>query len=433
MRTFFHRLGKCLFGLVKISLGALFSQLVLGALLLAGWTAQILQRSIYLTWWKQSSCRSEKSFQRFLHDAGKSNYAKRLPDWFLSDDPTGAHQKGRIRRKVSEAFRLTLQRISIGLTLTFHSFLVTSPGLMIIGAGWYAGWQNSFNKGYEHAAIGPLISILGMLLLVPVLIYLPLAQASLISKGRWKAFYDLPYLRKIHRLSLFPAGLAGLWGLLFFFILNAGVMVANSAEINEKAASLPTHEVVGFIKRYYLFWGFPFVLMLGYYRHLCGRVYALGVLRALKSGSITEDELDEGEWKILNDLRLLQNPANQTTGRWFRMFQNLTQKTLRIMSTSFLVGISFLMIVVIMVTQFWHFRGLWGWLHQPMLGLPWFQFVPNSIRHPSQPLLIAGLILLIGWGMLRISRKLRKGDRDQEGFAQSQRSKNSKEGGVEQS
>ena len=64
---------------------------------------------------------------------------------------------------------------------------------------WWGGWQNSFHKGYEQAWVGPVVGLLGIGLFLPVMTYVPLAQARQAATGSWRAFWDLSLIRRLAR------------------------------------------------------------------------------------------------------------------------------------------------------------------------------------------------------------------------------------------
>jgi hypothetical protein len=110
------------------------------------------------------------------------------PGWVLG--PRGAGRVVRlfgglganIRAGVSAALALA------GLTLPFT--------LLWLGA-WWAGWENSFNKGYEQAAVGPSVFLAGTALSLPLIAFLPLALAHAAVEGRAAAAFELRRLRAV--------------------------------------------------------------------------------------------------------------------------------------------------------------------------------------------------------------------------------------------
>src|SRR2546429_8683233 len=79
---------------------------------------------------------------------------------------------------------------------------------------WYDGWNNSFNKGYEQFSVGPGVSVLGILLFITAMLYVPMAQARQAVTGNWRCFYQFRLIRTLVRRRWFACfGLAALYAL----------------------------------------------------------------------------------------------------------------------------------------------------------------------------------------------------------------------------
>jgi hypothetical protein len=70
-----------------------------------------------------------------------------------------------------------------------------------LALAWYAGWQNSFAKGYENAAIGPALFLPLMLVAALALAHLPLALAHMAVERRIGAAFELRRLRALAAAS----------------------------------------------------------------------------------------------------------------------------------------------------------------------------------------------------------------------------------------
>jgi len=56
--------------------------------------------------------------------------------------------------------------VRLGVQSVFNTWLLTLPACVLMLFGWYDGWNNSFNKGYEQFLVAPGISWLGMMLFI---------------------------------------------------------------------------------------------------------------------------------------------------------------------------------------------------------------------------------------------------------------------------
>ena len=92
-----------------------------------------------------------------------------------------------------------------GLAANIQTGLVTAAGLAaltlpftVLWAGaWWAGWENSFNKGYEQSGVGPVIWLLGAAMAAPVLAHLPMALAHAAFERRFGAFFEWRRIRSV--------------------------------------------------------------------------------------------------------------------------------------------------------------------------------------------------------------------------------------------
>lgn len=92
---------------------------------------------------------------------------------------------------MADNFRLGLSSL---LTLALGTFPFTLLWLF----SWWGGWENSFNKGYEQAWVGPALGLLGVAIALPLLTRLPMALAHQAAEGRISAFFAF---RKVRRLT----------------------------------------------------------------------------------------------------------------------------------------------------------------------------------------------------------------------------------------
>ena len=72
---------------------------------------------------------------------------------------------------------------------------VTLPLMVLWLLSWWGGWENSFNKGYEQAWVGPVIGVGGDGLIILAMTYVPLAQARQATEGTWRSFFDYRLVR----------------------------------------------------------------------------------------------------------------------------------------------------------------------------------------------------------------------------------------------
>jgi hypothetical protein len=110
------------------------------------------------------------------------------PGWVLG--PRGA---GRI----AGAFGGLAANIRDGLRTLIGLALLTLPFTTLWLGAWWAGWENSFNKGYEQAAIGPLVWFGATAYALLILPHLPFALAHAARAQSLSAFTHWRSIRQM--------------------------------------------------------------------------------------------------------------------------------------------------------------------------------------------------------------------------------------------
>jgi hypothetical protein len=121
-----------------------------------------------------------------------------MPGWLMGPPGAGLVTRalGGLGANIREGAR-TLAGLAM-LTLPFTA--------LWLGA-WWAGWENSFNKGYEQAAIGPAVWLGATIPALLILAHLPLALAHAAREGRLGAFAEWRAIRRMRA----AAGWRGAW------------------------------------------------------------------------------------------------------------------------------------------------------------------------------------------------------------------------------
>lgn len=123
-------------------------------------------------------------------------------------------------------------RLLGGFAANIRNGVITAAGLAALSlpftvlwlGAWWAGWENSFNKGYEQAAVGPAVWFLGTLVALPILAHLPVALAHAAAERRFAAFFEWRRIRSIVASSGWRVASLALMSVVFcvpFFGLRA--------------------------------------------------------------------------------------------------------------------------------------------------------------------------------------------------------------------
>src|SRR5438093_451727 len=406
MRRAPSRLRRFLFAPLKFLLGMVSCQSILGSLAVVGWTYRFMQRTVLKQWWEQSGLTGTvPSFPDLVASDSRTRDHLHWPNWFLAQNfretirrSPGVNRGRHALTLLKALFTSLWTNVRIGVQGIFNTWVLTLPGCILWLFAWYAGWQNSFNKGYEQAWIGPTIGFLGIVLFIAAMLYLPIAQARQAVTGDWRRFYDFRLVWTIVRRRR-PAGLglAMLYSLCSIPIMVLIFVPSFFQQINPALNEVTTDDVpkiVGALRTHF-FWSalvaFPaFVLV----RFVAARIYGSALLKAVQSGAIAEDALSESEWQALHRLGLLQiQPARQR----HPVVRAIAWAGTRAGRITFGIATSlvwFTFVAQIFIAQFFKYHvGPTLWLNHPLVQLPWLLHLPAWIKNPWGEILLVALVV----------------------------------------
>ncbi len=342
------------------------------AILFAGWTYRLVQR------------RTHKLWATLL--GREPDNRRPLPRWFLSErfgKPLSATKGTAFRFRVAGIVRVLFgslgTNLKTGFLITFNSFLVTLPGGLIMMFSWYSGWDNSFNKGYEQAEIGPLWGLLGIFLFMAAMTYIPIAQARQAITGSTRAFWSSRKVRDVIRARpvtcLALSGGYTFLGAIFMVAVIALAFVGNGDSFEEKSSA----EIISYLNLYYFFWA-AFFIVPGFVvlKLIAGRIYASASYDAIVTSRWKKDEVTDREQKIFEHAQVAETPPAlpglmRTSLTAFSFIGRLLLR-----AATFLLLL--LLALELYVAQFFTFEPATNWLRQPMVQLPWYRSIPKHLE-----------------------------------------------------
>lgn len=303
----------------NLIIGGLLCTTPLTALVVLGWLTRRMDRTAWQVW---GSDRPD-------------------PGWLL-----GPRGQGWITRCVG------------GLAANFRIGVVTFTGLALwtlpftllwLGA-WWAGWENSFNKGYEQAAIGPTVWLAGALLAIILLAHLPFALAHAAVEMRLAAFFEGRRIRSVTAAAGWRgAGLALLSVALSLPLLGVRAAPPFIESIVPGFADMPPDrqgDIVGTLTLLTAFYTFAMLWLL---RHRAAAIYARAVIRAAAGRNAA---LWAGH---IAAARIAPPPPTRLEAALWPVMSSLIWLAL---------------VVQIVLGQFINYAPL-RWLTQPVFLLPW--------------------------------------------------------------
>jgi hypothetical protein len=240
--------------------------------------------------------------------------------------------------------------VRAGFLTLMALFLYTAPFTLLWLGAWWAGWENSFNKGYEQAWVGPLVFLSGTAVGLVLIVHLPFALAHMAAEGRWSAVFEWRRIRAVFAhagwraawLSLATLGLA----LPLFAARGLPGLAGNFAASLESLSAEDLARVTGQIDLATAAWAMAALLFL---RHQAALAYA----RAAAEAAGADPRLWAGA-----RARLAANPTRlpRRTARAFWLALSLLPAA----------GLAFLILAGQFLNYGWH-----HWITHPFFVLPW--------------------------------------------------------------
>lgn len=345
-RSWLGFLTAPIFASVKILIGIVLCLTPVTAVLALGWLTRKTGRDI------------ERALVRSGIGQVEDPMSWRWPNWVLLEIRRG-------RGRFLSLFGALWSNLVAGLGAFFGLALLTLPFSLLWLFSWWGGWENSFNKGYEQAWVGPVTGLVGVALAIVVLFHLPMALAHQAYERRLSAIVDIPRIRLLVRC----AGWGNLW-IAFCFVLAAVPLFALKGfpvfveNIYPPFREFGAEDVKGFLEGYRFSAAAYIFLVLIVLRGRIARSYAKAVLKSVK--------LDQGQWlgsragEMIGGVGLAGSAAPIVRRqRWLAW----------LVRTPIQVALWFGFIAMIFVGQFLN-HSWWGWVFHPFLLLPW---LPSAI------------------------------------------------------
>lgn len=356
------------------------------SVVVVGWTYRLMQRSGLKRWWKLAGRIDHRpeTFAEFVEGESATSGHRHWPNWFVPQNvrrwiAEPGSVLGVCWRLLTAPLRGLWQNAKLGLQGVFNTWVLTMPACGLWLFSWYAGWNNSFHKGYEQFWVGPLTGWLGVLLFMAAMTYVPLAQARQAVSGDWRSFYDFRFVRALVRRRWLPCMLLALC----YALASLPVMVLRILPAFQEQASIPLFqgretpaEMIQALNEYtWIASAILLPLFVGLH-WAAARIYATAVFRAVRSGEVPWEQLGAFEQSALQRLdvsepvskprRPLAVKAVGWTGGWI----------LRLAAGTVAAALWFAFVAEIFIAEFFNYHPVLGWLNQPLVQLPWLHYVP---------------------------------------------------------
>lgn len=383
--------GDLVLSLLRLTVAILLCMQLLTAVLVVGWVARWMQRTIHRGWWRSSPSRSRIGWRHYATGLPASLPRGLTPRWLVHErarelwsaprpDGRPAHWRTRFARLPLILFGSLAANARAGLTILLATALLTAPGSFLMLAGWQYGWDISFHKVYEQALIGRITFLIGAGAFIAALMYLPLAIPHLAVTGQLREFFRIRLIRRLNRhaplgLTLYAAAFVLLslpgylaWVRLYTLIHEpayAWLQDATAQQIQAFRESYATNTTLLIAPAYLVI-------------HLvAAALYRRALPRCLVREPALRAELEPALAHGLEQLDLVE----PTTGRLRLPLVRAILGTARGGWATALacarLALWSLLVVLMLVSQFLHAHPFWIWFNPWLLGLPCARWYPS--------------------------------------------------------
>ena len=349
--------------------GALFTLTPVTAIIVVGWTQRATARSVARRWHSQATA-TEGDFASFASADADTAALARWPRWVMADNAAELLAEARTAG-VTRGLPLMLRALFgslwlnavLGVRALIPIAIVALPAGVLFLFSWWAGWDNSFNKGYEQAGIGQLIAFAGIAYFVVAMTFLPLAEVRQAVNNSWRSFFDLAFLRRAAREARL-----GLIGIAVAFV-TAGFVVAalKAAPLGLGNAAATPEDALRLANGYPLFVAailFPLYVAL---RLVAARVFARATAKlAAKDGT----GIFAPRERLLLERLALDGSPQPARGNFSKLVLGSGTVAAGALASAVMFAVWFALAAEIYVSQFLVHDWM-HWINHPLIQLPW--------------------------------------------------------------
>lgn len=364
--------------LLKAAIGLVFVLTPMTAVLVLGWLTRLMEREFARRLYRASAGRKPKeSFASFAARTPEITHLTHWPNWFLSQAaPQEAKQAtgfwAGLARLSEKLFGSLWLNFKAGIRLLAALVALTFPATLLALLAWWAGWENSFNKGYEQAWVGPTVSFIGIAFLIAAMLYLPYAQVRMAVSGHWLSFFHLRHLRVVLRERRFALVRYALLFLAAGAVI-AAFKIAPLAVGNAMGNSLLPEEFLIAIVNFFPLAKAATVLALAVIlKARAARIYADAVIAtASRQTTVLEDR----ERRMLNLVGLDREIPQASRGIFGRAAIWTGSRFWSLATQIVIIAAWMAFAFLIYAGQFLNHDWI-DWLYHPLVQLPWAKALP---------------------------------------------------------
>ncbi|CCQ52362.1 hypothetical protein [Crocosphaera watsonii] len=360
-----------------------FSQDLLTAIIILGWTYRWVGYLVKRRLFRLSPLSNTFTWNQFLireknNNQDISNYS--YPKLWETPQQIKCLNHPRFKWLHRILYSLKLH-FKIGLSGILATWIFTLIPCLLCAYAWYVGWHISFNKMYEQSETGASLGFLGTILFTVIMLYVTLAQARYALTKDWRIFLSFKLIKiwVCHRpLQLFILAISYLFSSFILFIIK--IIPVFLPIINPDLESLNSTQALQFLNDYYFWTG---IISLGLFfalKMMAGFIYSGVLVETWQKNIVTEYDLHQEEIYYLNKFRFSSNLTYSNQ----KPIQRIIISSVSIAYRSSLIILIFftwfLFSFLPFISEFFNYYPQRGFLNQPLVQIPCFRYVPQSLE-----------------------------------------------------
>lgn len=258
-----------------------------------------------------------------------------------------------------------------GLQAGVATWVSTLPAAVLAYFAWYAGWNNSFNKGYEQAWVAPSLGVLAALLFAVAMLYVPIAQARQAVTEDWRAFFGFRAVwALIGEKWLSTLALAAAHAAAALPVLLSRALPNFLPMLDHDLERLDAARAQGFLGAYNLLFAPILFCLFVALRLASARIYASGLDGLARRGATDAIELHPSERNALSayGLGTSSAPSRRLDPGWAAWAATGAG---RLVSAAGAAACWLVFAATVLLAQFLNYQAGRVWLNHPLVHVPW--------------------------------------------------------------
>jgi hypothetical protein len=351
--------------------GSVLAMSYLGAVVVFGWLCRWVQGRVLHGWWRRSPLRQQISFDQFCAES-EPDAPCLHPRWLLRQGVVAEGMRG------WHLFHSLWLNLRVGFLGLLSTFLLLGSGCLLMTFSWEYGWQASFDKIDEVRHIGRMTAGVGIALFMLAMVYVPMAQVHQAVTGDFRAFFEFRFIGQLIRARL------GSYVVFAILFLEIAVVLENLKTIPTGLddhlplfSNASDQELQWLFRAYYLGCSFVLLLSLLVTRLMVLRLYGSAVLRVLRRGWVSREQLHPRLIHWLSRLELV--PETRKADRVG--LGHIVRCT--VLLVVLLAG-WFGFVAKVYVGEFFNYHPVVGFLNHPLIQVPCCNYLPAHLGRPAE-------------------------------------------------